>query len=540
VPDGCLLSNDSRQESPRAARSDNSHTRWLWLAVVSSALLSLPYLLTSQSFFSSDDWVHLLYNRVIPPWQVWRYFSPEAVWFYRPLQALQFGWLYHLVGLHPLPYNLCLWGMHLGVCALVFQLARQLMDQRVALLATVLFASSWVYVDVLFWRSNFNTLQWALATLGMGVLFLRYLRVRSGRLLSGVYLLCFINFLTKESAASAPLLLAALWWWHASEPGNGDPWRVRLREGVRLIAPFAALAALYICLHHSLVHDAYQGYNSLNYQFVSSMRSVWQTCFALNHLLLPFHADPLILPHLRPVASLIGALFQHVYILPCLLAAVLWRGRDRVVGLGLFWSLATLMPVTWLPDFHTSRYYYLPAVGASLMLARSIDWIWKRTGLSTRAVSGWRPAAVAFRLSVPVLATYLLLVNLSLVTLFCLRDRDETRLIKQAYTILAVQKGRVPRGSLIVMKNLPPACFVNGMGLPEMVRMALDDPAAHGVLEGERLPSEWVTRFQRAPSVFVLDFDRQPLALRCVRGEQANTARAADAAGHPGLIATRP
>ena len=78
----------------RARRGSGS----LWLPLAMSALLSLPYLVAVRSFFVSDDWVYLTYYGAIPPWQVWRYFSPRVIWFYRPLQALQFGWLYHAAG----------------------------------------------------------------------------------------------------------------------------------------------------------------------------------------------------------------------------------------------------------------------------------------------------------------------------------------------------------------------------------------------------------------------------------------------------------
>jgi len=92
-----------------------SGQHWWWLPLAIGALLSLPYLVAAPGFFYTDDWVHLRYNAAIPPWAVWRYFSPRVVWFYRPLQAMQFGWLYHAVGLHPLAFNLSLWVMHLGV-----------------------------------------------------------------------------------------------------------------------------------------------------------------------------------------------------------------------------------------------------------------------------------------------------------------------------------------------------------------------------------------------------------------------------------------
>src|SRR5436190_843074 len=141
-------------DETRTVRRPTSWTKSGWLALLISALLSLPYLLSCDSFFSSDDWVHLGYNAAVPPWAVWRYFSPRVIWFYRPLQALQFGWLYHTVGLHPLAYNLSLWVMHLGVCMLVYRLAERLLCTRTALLATALFASQWLCANTRLWRSN--------------------------------------------------------------------------------------------------------------------------------------------------------------------------------------------------------------------------------------------------------------------------------------------------------------------------------------------------------------------------------------------------
>ena len=89
------------------------------LPLAISLLLTLPYLIAIHGFFYTDDWVHLCGNASIPPWAIWRYFSPRVIWFYRPFQALQFGWLYHAFGLRPAAYNLSLWAMHPAVCTLV-------------------------------------------------------------------------------------------------------------------------------------------------------------------------------------------------------------------------------------------------------------------------------------------------------------------------------------------------------------------------------------------------------------------------------------
>lgn len=481
--------------------------RWLWLALGISLFLSLPYLIAVQDFFASDDWAHLNFNQGIPPWQVWRYFSPRVVWFYRPLQALQFGWLYHTAGLHPLAYNLCLWIMHLGVCVLVFVLVSHLTCRPTALLTTALFAGQWVYIDVMLWRSNFNTLHWALLTLGLCVLFLRYLESRRLSQLAGVYALFLISFFAKESAVNAVLLLGALWWWHAGKEAEPPSFWRRLYAGARLLGPFALLTGIYAGLHGRVVHDVYRGYTTLNYHFVAPPQAVRQTLFAYNHLLMAFYNDPVVLPLLPPLQAALRYWVEHILLLPIVLAAVAWRGRDRLLGFGLLWILVSLAPVVWLSEFHTSRFYYLPAVGSALILARGAQWGWRCSGAPRSAV---RP----LRLALPIGFAYLLLANLSLVTLFCLHDREDSQRIVAAFQALQAHVGRVPPGSLVVVRNMPASCFVHGTGLPDMVRMALKDQTAQGVLDGQRMPEVWIERLNRIQTTYVLDLAEQSPALR--------------------------
>jgi hypothetical protein len=308
-------------EASQAMSQQQGNRYSFWFAAGISILLSLPYLLALQNFFASDDWVHLYFNGQIPPWHVWRYFSPEVIWFYRPLQALQFGWLYHAAGLYAPIYNLCLLAMHLGVCLMVYQLASHLTTRSTALLTTALFAAQWLCSEMMLWCSNFNTLHWALATLGLCIMFLRYLRDPQPARLVGVYTLFVLNLLTKEAAVNAPLLLGALWWWHTSaERGETTP-GARLRAGIRTVGPFALLTALYLGVHHHVVRDVYDGYIRLHYRFASPVDAARQTLFSFNYVLLSFYRDPVVLPLVPVLQSALRFVVEHVLILPFLLAA---------------------------------------------------------------------------------------------------------------------------------------------------------------------------------------------------------------------------
>jgi hypothetical protein len=256
-----------------------------------------------------------------------------------------------------------------------------------------------------------------------------------------------------------------------------------------------------------MVHDVSHDYAALNYHFVAPVKAIRQTLFAINHVLLSFHRDSFVLPMAPPVQAALRYVVEHLLVLPLALAAVaLWR-RERTIGLGLAWILITLAPVVWLDYYHASRYYYLPAFGSALILAHCGGWAWDRAS----AAAGYRRP---LRLALACALAYLVVVNLSMTTLVCLRDREDTQRIAEAFHVLQGQRGQVPGGSLVVLRNSPPSCFSTGIGVVDMVRMALEDPFAHGILEGQRLPDMWLRRLSRISSVYLLDCAPQPPVLR--------------------------
>jgi hypothetical protein len=482
----------------------------LWLPLAMSALLSLQYLVAVRSFFVSDDWVYLSYYGSISPWQVWRFFSPRVIWFYRPFQALQFGWLYHAVGLQPIAFNLCLWVMHLGVCLLVYVLASHLTTRRAALLTTALFATAWTYDDVPLWSSNFSTLQWALVTLGLCILFLRYLETRRPVLLAGVYAFFVLNFCAKETAVNAPLLLAALWWWQTSSKAQPVPLQARLREGLCLLGPAFVITLAYAGLHNHIFQDVYHGAVRPEYSFDPPVLALRHLFFDFNHLLIPCYLDPVLLPQMPLLQGWVRYVVVHVFVLPLVLVAIAWRWRDREIGLGLLWILASLLPTVCLTGFHASRFYYLPAIGAALVFTHLGRQCWRRVSAPAAPL---RP----LRLALPIALAYLLLTNLALVTLLCCHMRQEAGWAETAFDVLREAEPRLPRGALVVMKHTPRTAFLNGIGVLEMVRLALRDPTALGGVEGQKLPDLWAQRLRQRYPVYSLDFAEYPMALRCVR-----------------------
>jgi hypothetical protein len=115
------------------------------------------------------------------------------------------------------------------------------------------------------------------------------------------------------------------------------------------------------------------------------------------------------------------------------------------------------------------------------------------------------------------LIAYLLVVNVSMIQLLVDRDAAESRRIEQVWNLLKDKRGQLERGTLIVLRNAPRTFFNNGLGLREMVRYALEDPSAEGVVYGENMKPERVNQLKALPNAYLVDLAREPLALQRLR-----------------------
>lgn len=470
-----------------------------------------------DSYFASDDWLMLWHYGRMPVEQPWRFFSPEVVWFYRPLQSFQFGLFHRLFGLHELPYNLALLLLHGATCGAVFLFVRELTARPLfAGAATGLFIAQWAYADVLLWKSNYNTLHWGILTLGACACFLRYLRTGESAWRVASFALCGTAFLAKEMAVNAPLLLAALWLFqrYGQQPerlshGETPTARAEVRAAVRDLWPAIGMALLYVGLHHLLVRDIAE--DRTGYFFVDPVQALRQAGFVFNHLLLSFYADPLLLPAAPALQSALKAVVAGFPVLPLLLSAWAWRVRDRLLGLGIAWILLSFLPALLLRDFHASRYYYLPAVGAALLVARLAERAWQA------AASRPRNARFTLRLVLVLGLVYWSGANVARAHEIVREDVRHAGRVRALFSLLADQRGRLPAGALVVLQHTPASYFGGGFGARELVRFALNDAAAEGILEGQRLPEARLARLQAIRTVYTVDLSQPTLRLERVR-----------------------
>lgn len=468
--------------------------------VLCAGLVTLAYGGAVHSYFASDDWLMLWHYGRTPISEPWRFFSPEVVWFYRPLQSLQFGLFYSLFGLNALPYNLALLALHALVTLSVYLLAREL-DTRPGFAAAVtgLFLTQWAYADVLLWKSNLNTLQWALLTLGSGICFLRSLRTGGRGWRAAAFVLGGLAFLAKEMAVNGPLLLALLWAYRELTPDDlrVPAWGRTLSRGVRALWPAVAMALVYVLFHRLCVRDVAE--DKTGYFFVSPVQALKQMGFIYNHLLFSFYADPVLVGRSPELAASARGLVTGFLLTPVLLFLVGWRLRDRMLLLGTGWVLLSFLPVVFLRDFHASRFYYLPAFGVAILVARGTVLLLQRLALAPLLLRKVGIAAVALAVG------YWGTANLARARVIVREDVRQAEQVRRLFAALQGARGTVESRALVVITNAPAGYFGGGFGGRELIRLSLQDDTLEGVLQGQPVPQERLVRLNQMKIVYTVD-----------------------------------
>ena len=314
------------------------------LALATAAAVHAPAL---RTFFAQDDVTFLARARGIEP-------TPWSL--ARPLSE---GWMWRMLhaafGLHPLPYHLFNFALHLANTALVYVIGTRLLRSRGAgFSAALLFGASSIAFTPLHWASCLVELLVTTFTLAA---FAMFLATRERRGLTpgwaGV-LLILAALLSKESAILFPVVLLVVHF----RLGDPAPPRSLAPQSVAVLAYAAGFLATLPLVHYA---------GSETY---SMSRSPWFIGMNLATYLRWIVA--LYDPVRDAIAAMNPAAWRVGLPVALLAAALLWlqrRERRHPEEVGAAWFLAMLAPVVAL-RFHTYLYYlYLPWPGACWMLA---------------------------------------------------------------------------------------------------------------------------------------------------------------------------
>lgn len=335
--------------------------KFWWLEIVLVSLLA--YFPVIDNFFGWDDflWLYRAKTLFSDPAQM---LQSEGLYF-DPLVYLAFWFDYQLFGLDHRWYHLTDIAIHIINGYLLFYFIRLYSGNvLLALVSSLLFASSFAASDAVLWSSSRVDLLSTLFSLTSLIFFLKYLK--EGRTL--LYLASIITFVLALGAKGTPIVLPVLFLW------------IYLKEEVthkryKMFIPFVALILLYLSLLFSASANSISGRDLYP--------NIYNYSLGLTSLFIP----EAILARLNLIFVFLIAYF--FLLATCYLK--LSHSLDRTKSTALFMTFLFLTPLLILGELKLATtdniYYilgspshriYLATTGVSMFLGSIILWLYER------------------------------------------------------------------------------------------------------------------------------------------------------------------
>lgn len=435
-----------------------------------------PYLGTAA--FYGDDWLHLYrYGGQIELWQVWRFFSLDTWFFWRPLPQFLVGLQYAIFGLKPPGYlivSLLLHAVATGMLALFTMVWTRSMPA--AVVAAFIAATSWVGGDMVSWLSNQSGLLSSLLTwaaLSAWVLFLREKHRRHWWVANALFaaaLLC------KQTSLAIIPALALLSISHqlAREDFDFGKWKMEGRRLIIPLLPAAALGVLFAGFSMFLVNDVAIDVRK-GYQLASALDWPRQIGHATSHLVLsPIAGLPAITgaPGVNPIYLWTGVRIPIASLITFIAIFALRIPYARTASLLI---IIFFFPIILFVNYHTARFYYLPMQALGVTLGAVAAW-----AITNRP----RPMQVAAGLIVFAYGwfNWLNLWGLAAV------DAGATRLYGNLYTLLHENRNALPERTVYIVPNTGDS---PQFGLRELAKLATGDDTAEAVFHDSRFDEQY-------------------------------------------------
>jgi protein O-mannosyl-transferase len=360
--------------------------RVVFLLVAVSALV---YANSLGGEFLFDDAEQIVNNQQIHSWwnllhafksDVWSFTSGKVTTvvpppYYRPLFTVYFTVGYKLFGLWEPGWHLLNLLVHTSATVLVYRVLRRMSGSViVAGFAALLFGVHPAHVESVSWISGIPDPLAALFYLPALLWYVRHRQEgRGGRWLALSIAFFALSLLCKETAIVLPAVLLA---WELAHGGGGGL-AARLKNALMRVAPYVAVALLYLPLRYAVL-----GKFGWKHPYMTNVPdwAIWMTVPQvvvryLQHLAAPFDLS------LYYGTSFVRGAADVGFVVPALvllaLAALLWLFRRRLGAQGwvaLVMLFAPLLPVLNLKVFHQEyivqdRYLYLPSVGFCYLVA---------------------------------------------------------------------------------------------------------------------------------------------------------------------------
>jgi len=410
-----MNSTDGTEGSRTAALHEKY---FVWMALLVTAI---TYLGTIRFDFAYDDYSQIVHNPFLRAWHYVPQFFVSSVWkqmapltpgnYYRPLFLVWMRANYSIFADRALGWHLIAVLMHLCVTWLTYVLVRKLTGQfTTAWLAALIFGVHPIHHEVVAWVSGTTESLFAILFL---LAFLAYLQSREGSkgfwmaLSCAAYALCLLS---KETAIVLPALIFVDAWirYTPVESESGPDYAGRFRSALTPALLYLPIALLYLLVRFKIL-------SGFGHSFAHVSPAVWLITlpsillFYVRNWFFPFRLsesyDLFYQTNLSPLHVLLP-----LAILIALGAAV-WILRNRLgtkaVGYAVAWIVIPLLPAldtfVFRPDeLVHDRYFYVPSIGAALLVALIIE----RAAKTKRALFGQPSHVVAAGFALTVILSF--------------------------------------------------------------------------------------------------------------------------------------
>jgi tetratricopeptide (TPR) repeat protein len=320
----------------------------------------VPYANTLFNQFVYDDGFQVVgnpyahsfkYLRQIFTTTVWSFLGAQGVSnYYRPMMTLGYLLTCQVAGLTPFTYHLVNVLLNGIVVWLVFAILRKLSGDRVALIATGLFALHPIHTEPVAWIAAVTDLELAVFYLATFLLYLKLPDGRNKSLARAAMCGCFIlALLSKEQAMTLPVL--ALLFEHFYRDDRSS---TTSREKLSRYGPLWIIAALYLAIRIVAMRGLAKVVMRPNLSWYSTgLSAVALLGKYLGKLVWPARLSPYYIFEASARLTDVRVLVGFAAVILCLvLFTVMWK-RTHSVSFAFIWIFLPLGPVLnarWMPS----------------------------------------------------------------------------------------------------------------------------------------------------------------------------------------------
>ncbi len=362
---------------------------FVWMVLLVTAI---TYVATLRFDFVYDDFPQIVFNPFLRAWHyapqyfvssVWKQMAPSTPGnYYRPMFLLLSRATYAIFSDHALGWHLMAVALHLMVTWLAYLLVKKITGQfTTAWLAALIFGVHPIHHEVVAWVSGTTESLFAVFFL---LAFLAYLQSREGSQGLWMALSCVtyaLAMLSKETAIVLPaLVFAHAWIQSGPEEGEDNPgYGSRFRSAIGPAAWYLPLAVVYLVARNRILSGLGHSFGYVSpWSWFLTLPSI--LLFYVKNWFFPFRLSESYDVFYQPKLNVMHVLVPLMVL--AALGAALWFFRKRLgskaVGFAVAWIVIPLLPaldtfVFRADELVHDRYFYVPSIGAALLIALIIE-----------------------------------------------------------------------------------------------------------------------------------------------------------------------